>query len=235
MKFSTRSIVSTLALLAIAGSASLATLSYAGPPEAPAPAPTKMDKPVKGGDKDKAAPGGAAVGTVAPAFALKDVDGKDVKLDDFKGKVVVIEWFNPGCPYIVYHHGKKTTFNDLHKEYKDKGVVFLAINSSAKGMEGNGVELNKKMRDEWKIAYPILIDEDGKTGRAYQAKTTPHMFVIGKDGKVAYNGAIDNDSKMEKSSGATNHVKAALDEILADKPVTTSSTKPYGCGVKYAK
>lgn len=177
------------------------------------------------------------VGDAAPAFTLTDTDGKTHNLSDFKGKVVVIEWFNPECPFIVKHHAeskKNMTFNKLYEEYNSKGVVFLAINSSAPGKQGAGLELNKKMKTEYKMEYPILLDESGDTGREYGAKTTPHCFVIDAAGHLAYQGAIDNNSNIDKG-GDKNYVKAALDEVLAGKSVSESQTKSYGCSVKYAK
>lgn len=187
------------------------------------------DKPA--GEQPKAAEG-AAVGTTAPDFTLTDTDGKTIKLSEVgKGKIVVIEWFNPECPIIVGHH-EKGTFAKLQKDYMPKGIVFLAINSSGPGKEGNGKEKNAKARANWKMEYPVLIDEDGKIGKAYGAKCTPHMFIIGKDGKVAYNGAIDNGSAAKP--GATNYVAKALDEMLAGGSVTETSNRPYGCGIKWA-
>jgi peroxiredoxin len=176
---------------------------------------------------------GAEIGQKAPDFSLTDTDGKTVKLADFSGKIVVLEWFNPECPIIMRHHKSGTTFNDLHKEYSEKGVVFLAINSSGKGLQGSGVELNKTKKTEYKLPYPILMDESGEVGRAYGAKTTPHCYIINKDGALAYNGAIDNDASDKASS--KNYVKNALDQVLRGETVTESKTKPYGCGVKYGK
>lgn len=220
-----------VAALLIAGGVALAgtlstTQAFAADPE-----PSKGDKG-KADHKNDAKPG--AVGSTAPAFTLTDTDGKSHALADLKGKIVVIEWFNPECPFIVKHHKVNTTFNNLFSEYNSKGVVFLAINSSAKGKQGNGKDLNAKMKTEYKMEYPILIDEDGAVGTAYGAKTTPHVFIIGTDGKIAYNGAIDNSTDVKKA-GDKNYAKMALDEMLAGKPVSTTETKPYGCSVKYAK
>jgi peroxiredoxin len=219
-----------IAALMVAGGVALAgTLStqqaFAADPDS--------SKSAQPGKKDKA-PAGATVGSEAPAFTLTDTDGKSHNLSDFKGKIVVIEWFNPECPFIVKHHKVNPTFNNLFSEYNSKGVVFLAINSSAKGKQGNGKDLNAKMKTDYKMEYPILMDEDGKVGMAYGAKTTPHVFIIGTDGKIAYNGAIDNNTDVKKA-GDKNYAKMALDEMLAGKPVTTAETKPYGCSVKYAK
>lgn len=176
----------------------------------------------------------AKVGETAPDFALKDLDGKDVKLADFKGKIVVLEWFNPGCPFVVKHHSTLDTMAKTAAAYKDKNVVWLAVNSGAEGKQGAALADNVKAKKDWKIAYPILLDPTGATGKAYGAKTTPHMFVIGTDGKLAYAGAIDNNSSP-KTAGEKNYVKNALDEIIAGKKVTDATSESYGCGVKYGK
>jgi peroxiredoxin len=179
---------------------------------------------------------GVSVGDAAPAFTLKDTDGKDVSLDSLRkdGKIVVAFWFNPKCPFVVKHFEKGgNTFNDMFTAYKDKKVSIVAINSNAAGEQGSGKDTNATAKKDWKIEFPILLDESGDTGKAYGAVTTPHCFVIGTDGKIAYVGAIDDDSGGKV--GKTNYVSKAVDELLAGKPVTTSSTKPYGCSVKYGK
>jgi len=184
---------------------------------------------------DKQMEKGAVVGKPAPDFSLKDLDGKPVKLSDYKDKVVVLEWFNPNCPFVAAAHGKDGALRDLPSKAAADGVVWLTINSSAAGQEGAGVEANKKMRDEWKISNPVLLDESGTVGRAYGAKSTPHMFVIDAKGVLAYSGALDNapQGKVEGDK-KVNHVEAAIAELKAGKPVTNKETKPYGCPVKYA-
>lgn len=180
------------------------------------------DKP--DGKRDgKPAAATVAIGQDAPAFELKGHDGKTYKLSDYKDKVVVIEWINRECPVSL---GKNETMRKTSETYAAKGVVWLAIDSTG----GHKAEDNASFIAEKGIKYPILSDADGATGHAYGAKTTPHMFIVNK-GKLAYMGAIDDDAKSPK----TNYVSAALDEILAGKAVTTSSTKSYGCSVKYAK
>jgi peroxiredoxin len=181
---------------------------------------------------DKAAP--AKVGEAAPSFELTDTDGKTVKLEDYKDKIVVLEWFNPECPHVVKHHAKNTTFNDLHKEFADKGVVFLAVNSGAAGMQGSGKDLNAKYKKDWNKAYPILLDESGSVGKAYGATTTPHMFIIGKDGKLAYKGGIDNNKAFD-AKDYKNYVEQTLNQMIKGETVTEPETKNYGCGVKYGK
>ncbi len=178
----------------------------------------------------------AKVGEAAPDFELKDLDGKTVKLSDYKGKVVVLEWFNPGCPFVKAAH-KKGSLVDTAKKEMDKGVVWLSINSGAPGKQGHGVEANKTGVTEFGMTNPVLLDEDGKVGKAYGAKHTPHMFVIDKQGKLAYAGAIDNspdgEGESPKDGKLINYVQEALTDIEAGKPVRTPSTEAYGCSVKY--
>lgn len=229
-----------MAALALAGgmivAGAVSAPAFADPgTKTAAPAP-KHDAKHDAKQKDEKKADALKIGDTAPEFKLTDTDGKEHKLSDFKGKVVVLEWFNPECPFIIKHHAeskKNMTFNKLYEDYNSKGVVFLAINSSAPGKQGNGLDLNKKMKTEYKLPFPILIDESGETGRAYGAKTTPHCFVINAEGKLAYMGAIDNNKNVDKA-GDKNYVKNALDEILAGKPVTEATTASYGCGVKYS-
>jgi peroxiredoxin len=180
---------------------------------------------------------GAAVGAAAPDFALQDVDGNTVKLADYQGRVVVLEWFNPDCPFVKASHTKGSLVGTAGKQV-DKGVVWLAINSNAPGKQGNGVERNREARKAYGMSHPVLIDEDGRVGRAYGATNTPHMFVIDRQGKVAYRGAIDNspDGEGQSPQGGklVNYVEAALDDVAAGRPVRTAETKAYGCTVKYA-
>jgi peroxiredoxin len=164
----------------------------------------------------------------APAFTLEDVDGKKVSLSDFADKIVVLEWMNPGCPIWTRHH-KAGTFRKLAEKYKDKGVVWLAINSTHSADK----EKNKKFAETEKVPYPILDDHAGTVGKAYGAKTTPHMFVIDKHGRLAYEGAIDDDPAGKKEN-PLNYVDQALTELLAGKAVSVPKTEPYGCSVKYA-
>lgn len=178
----------------------------------------------------------AAVGKPAPNFSLKDTAGKKWKLSDLKGKIVVLEWFNHGCPFVKKHYGSGN-MQKLQKEYTGKGVTWLSINSSAKGKQGNATnaEHDKAVKDNNAAPTAVLVDEDGAVGRAYGAKTTPDMYVIDKQGVLVYAGAIDDKSGFDQSEIATakNYVKAALDELLSGKTVTVAETKPYGCSVKY--
>jgi glutathione peroxidase-family protein len=173
----------------------------------------------------------------ASSFSLPGVDGKTYSLDQFKGKVVVLEWFNSGCPFVEKYY-ESGAMQRLQKEYTSKDVVWLTINSSAKGKQGNmSPEEHRAKMTEWNMTPTmVLLDENGTVGRKYSAKTTPHMFIVNKDGSQAYQGAIDDKPSTKKSDieSSKNYVKAALDELLAGKSVSMSSTTPYGCSVKYA-
>ncbi len=175
-----------------------------------------------------------AIGSKAPDFSLKDTSGKSHRLSDYtrKGKVVVLEWFNPDCPFVRKHHVSFKTMRDLAAELREKNVVWLAINSGAPGKQGAGRDRNVRARTDYSIEYPVLLDEKGKVGRLYGAKTTPHMFVIAADGTLIYKGAID-DSPNAKELGGTVYVRAAVEQHLAGKPVATPETNSYGCSVKY--
>jgi hypothetical protein len=177
------------------------------------------------------------VGQPAPDFALKDLDGKVHKLSDLKGKVVVLEWFNPGCPYVVASHTKGSLVGAGARASKE-GVVWMAVNSAAPGKQGHGIDVNRTAARTFSMSYPILIDESGVVGKAYGATNTPHMFVVGKDGKLAYKGAIDNSPDGERGAPQggvlVEYVSATLADLAAGRPVRTPQTKAYGCGVKYA-
>jgi peroxiredoxin len=176
------------------------------------------------------------VGTAAPAFSVADTKGKTHSLTDYKGKWVVLEWFNPECPFVKKHYGSGN-MQKLQQEYTGKGVVWLSIDSSAAGKEGNLTpETADKTMSDWKMtATTLLLDFDGKAGQSYGAKNTPHMFVINPEGKIVYEGAIDSKPTANPADigSATNYVKGALDEAMAGKPVSNATTKPYGCSVKY--
>ena len=176
------------------------------------------------------------VGSAAPNFSVQDSKGKAQSLSQYKGKYVVLEWFNPDCPFVKKHYGGGN-MQKLQEEFTSKGVVWLSIDSSAKGKEGNlSPDQAEKKMSEWKThSTALLLDEDGKAGKAYGAKNTPHMFVINPEGKIIYEGAIDSKATPNPAdiADSTNYVKAALDEALAGKPITTPSSRPYGCSVKY--
>ena len=177
------------------------------------------------------------VGQPAPDFSLTDVHGKAVKLSDFKGKTVVLEWVNPGCPFVQKHYNT-SNMQTLQKDATTKGVVWLSVNSTEKGHQDYmaPAKLDAKMNGEWKGASSyLLMDESGKVGQAYTAKTTPHMYVIDGGGKLVYAGGIDDKRSANPADVKTakNFVRAALDETLAGKPVTVATATPYGCSVKY--
>ena len=224
-----KQIWSLVAVGVIAMSASVVAQEGAKPAAKPG---EKQVQPAQDGKKDaKKDKVEVKVGEKAPEFSLKDTDGKEHALSSLSGKIVVLEWFNPDCPFVQKQHEKTTTMADLVKKYGDK-VTFLAINSNAPGSMGSGKDRNAKAKTDWKLDYPILLDETGEVGKAYQSKNTPTMYVIDAKGNLAYWGAIDDDSSADKA-GKTNYVGKALDELLAGKPVSQSKTKPYGCNVKY--
>jgi len=177
-----------------------------------------------------------AVGSAGPDFSVSDSKGKAQSVSQYKGKYIVLEWFNPECPFVKKHYGSGN-MQKLQEEFTGKGVVWLTIDSAAPGMEGNLTpdQANAKAA-EWKThATAFLLDPEGKAGRTYGAKNTPHMFVINPEGKVIYEGAIDSKATPNPAdiASSTNYVKVALDESLAGKTVTTPSSRPYGCSVKY--
>jgi peroxiredoxin len=185
-----------------------------------------------------AAPAFAAVtvGQPAPDFSAPDLSGKAVKLSDYKGKFVVLEWINPECPYVRRHYDSGN-MPSLQKELAGKDVVWIAVNSSS---ESSGEFTPPEGMRKWlasKGAAPsaTLIDKDGKVGRLYNARTTPHMYVVDPQGKLVYAGAIDDKrwANAEETKAAKNYVRAALGEAMAGKPVSVSATSPYGCSVKY--
>ncbi len=170
----------------------------------------------------------AKVGQPAPAFQLSDQSGGTVKLADLAGRVVVLEWINPQCPF-VQRHAKAGTMKSLAERYADRGVVWLGVNSTHFMDRGD----DRAWHDAKSLPYPVLGDHDGAVGHLYGATTTPDMFVIDRSGILVYAGAIDDDPRGSKGKEATNYVAAALDEVLAGKPVAVPDTKPYGCSVKY--
>jgi len=179
----------------------------------------------------------AIVGQPAPAFTATDTGGKAVSLADFKGKHVVLEWVNPGCPFVVKHYSS-ANMQGTQKEATAKGVVWLAVSSTAPDASDykKPADLAQWMHGQKAAATATLMDDDGKVGKAYGARTTPHMYIVDPAGTLVYAGGIDNkpSSNAADIPSSTNHVKAALAETLAGKPVSQASTRPYGCSVKYA-
>ncbi len=175
-------------------------------------------------------------GHQAPDFALGAADGKTYHLSDFKGKYVVLEWFNKDCPFTRKHYDSGN-MQRLQETYRKKGVDWLSICSSAPGQQGflTKADAVKQRIDDKVQSTATLLDPEGKVGRLYGAKTTPHMFVINPKGTLIYDGAIDNNDSPDPGDipKSKNYVAMALDNALAGKPVEPSSTKPYGCSVKY--
>lgn len=180
----------------------------------------------------------AVIGKPAPEFTLTDTNGKSHKLSDFKGKTVVLEWINHGCPFVVKHY-VDGNMQKLQKTYTDKGVVWLSICSSAEGKQGymTPEDWNKTTAEKKALPTAVLLDGQGKVGMLYSAKVTPHMYIINPEGVLVYNGAIDSIKSTAAAdvAKAENYVAKALDEVLAGKAVTTASTPAYGCSVKYAQ
>lgn len=176
-----------------------------------------------------------ASGDEAPDFSLKALDGKTYKLSGFRGKIVVLEWTNPGCPFVVGHYSSGN-MPSLQEKYTKQDIVWLTINSTRPDHpEARSPDECHEIYASWNSkATAHLIDADGSTGKLYGAKTTPHMFIVSTDGKVLYNGAIDDDRSTNGGRNAKmNYVALAIEEIKAGKTVTVTTTKPYGCSVKY--
>jgi peroxiredoxin len=178
----------------------------------------------------------AEIGKPAPAFTLQTCESKSVSLSDYKGKVVVLEWTNYGCPFVMKHYGSGN-MQKLQADAAAKGVVWLSICSSAPGKQGHAApaDANKACAEKNSAATAYLIDESGATGHAYGAKRTPEMYVINADGILVYHGSIDDKKSADPAdiALARNHVAAAIDETLAGKPVSTPETEAYGCSIKY--
>jgi peroxiredoxin len=179
----------------------------------------------------------AVVGHAAPAFTLADGNGTPRSLAEFQGKIVVLEWWSPECPFVGKHYGSGN-MQRLQKEWTAQGVVWLTVNSSGAGQQGyvDGATASTLLRKRGAAPTAVLLDPDGKVGRAYGAKTTPHLFVIDGKGTLVYAGGIDDKPSTDQADVATakNYVAAALAEVTAGRPVTIASTQSYGCGVKYA-
>jgi peroxiredoxin len=176
------------------------------------------------------------VGKAAPNFTLPDTNGKTRSLADFKGKFVVLEWYQPDCPFVGKHY-RSGNMQSLQKEYTAKGVVWFSNDSSAPGQQGNyPVEkLNEIAASDGAARTALLLDPDGKVGRLYGAKTTPDMYIIDPKGTLVYEGAIDDKRSTDLADvkTATNYVKTALEAVMTGKTVPTTATRPYGCSVKY--
>ncbi|MDP2020386.1 MAG: thioredoxin family protein [Hydrogenophaga sp.] len=177
----------------------------------------------------------ASVGQPAPDFTLSDTAGKPVKLSQVKGKLVVLEWNNPGCPFVRKHY--QGNMQALQKNFTNQGVVWLAINSTedASGDYLSPPQLARWMQDKGASPSATLMDEDGQVGKAYGARVTPHMYIVNAQGLLAYAGAIDSipTARVADIQKATNHVRQGLGELLAGKPLSTTTSQAYGCSIKY--
>lgn len=213
----------TIRLAALAACLALAACSPASEAKSPAPA-------------TKAPAATAEIGKPAPAFSAMDVDGKERSLSEFAGKVVVLEWTNKDCPFVKKHYGSGN-MQALQKEITGKGAVWLTVLSSAPGKQGHleGPAAKAQMTEAGGAQTAYLLDPTGVIGKSYGAKTTPHMYVVDAKGTLVYAGGIDDkpSANPDDVKTAKNHVRAAIDELLAGKTVTTASSQPYGCAVKY--
>lgn len=178
----------------------------------------------------------AQIGKPAPDFSVTGSDGRTHTLSEYKGKIIVLEWVNHGCPYVRKHYDTGN-MQALQKELTDGGVIWLSIISSAPGQQGHSTaeKANADAASNGSHPSAVLLDENGEVGRLYEAKTTPHMFVVNTDGTLAYKGAIDDKPTFahDTVTGAKNYVRQAVSEIKNGKPVSEPLTTPYGCGVKY--
>lgn len=178
----------------------------------------------------------AAVGQPAPDFALRDTGGKTVRLSDYKGKTVVLEWTNPGCPFVRKHYDSGN-MPATQKEAIDRSVVWLSINSTEKASSDylEPPKLAHWLHERKGVATAVLMDEDGAAGKSYGARTTPHMYIVNPDGVLVYAGAIDSipSARPADIAKATNYVNAALADLAAGRPVAQAVTQAYGCSIKY--
>lgn len=178
----------------------------------------------------------AVPGQPAPDFTLKDTRGKAVRLSDFRGRHVVLEWTNPGCPFVRKHYDSGN-MQALQQEATARNVVWLTLNSTdpAHGDYLAPAQLARWMDEQKAAPTATLMDADGQAGRAYGARVTPHMYLIDPQGRLAYAGGIDSiaSARAEDIPRATNHVRVALDEALAGRPLSRATTQPYGCTIKY--
>jgi peroxiredoxin len=178
----------------------------------------------------------AKVGQPAPDFTLTNIDGKQITLHNFTGKWVVLEWINYDCPFVRKHYSAGNMQN-LQKTYTEKGVVWLSINSSSPGKQGHftAAEIHARMSSHKAYNSDYLLDPEGTVGKAFGAKTTPHIFIIDPQGKLIYTGGIDSIRSADPDDipKATNYVREVLEAVLAGRPSPFSSTESYGCSVKY--
>jgi peroxiredoxin len=225
----------TVSLFAIAAAAAC---SKSSSPEAKSPAPEANETApapataeATPAPVEPAEPAPATLGP-APDFSLPDLTGKEVSLSEHKGKTVVLEWFNPGCPFVKYAHADGPLKDQASRLMSDD-VVWIAINSGAPGKQGAGVDTNNKAAKEWGMKHAVLIDESGDVGKAYGAKTTPHMYVVSPEGELVYRGALDNAPLGNADGEVVNYVDAALEALANGQTPAVQEQKSYGCSVKY--
>ena len=198
--------------------------------------PTLAALTVLGAGGLPAAHAAATVGQAAPGFTLKDASGKTVQLSDYRGKFVVLEWTNPGCPFVQKHYGSGN-MPATQKDATGQGAVWLSVNSTEKA-SGDYLEPGKLtgwMKEHKAVPSAVLMDEEGSVGRAYGARTTPHMYIVNPQGLLVYAGGIDSIPSADPADikKAVNYVRQGLGEALAGKPLTAATTRPYGCSIKY--
>ena len=205
-------------------------------PRAAAPEANAATVMVTSSDDHTAPTARATIGKPAPDFTLTDTSGRRFRLADQKGKIVVLEWFNPDCPFVRRAH-EKGSLKGYASAKEREGVVWVAINSAAAGNQGHDPARNVAAKKEWGLTHPILLDPSGEVGHVYNATNTPHIFVIDANGTLVYGGAIDNSPDAEgespTSGGLENYVESALAAVRAGRRVATAATKAYGCSVKY--
>jgi peroxiredoxin len=206
-------------------SASATSTTNAAVATAAAPAPLPAT-----GQVQKIVAGKAVLGEQAPDFTLSDVNGKTVKLSQYKGKAIVLEWFNPTCPYCQDVYKEGGVLREMPERWMREGVVWLSINSQGPEEAGSGIEENKKFMRENEMRTPLLMDPTGAVGKAYGAKTTPHVFVISEKGVLVYRGALDNAPRgvVPPKDVKTNYVESALKDLKAGHAVVVNETRPYG-------
>lgn len=172
-----------------------------------------------------------SAGDTAPAFTVSDVNGTSHSLADYKDKIVVLEWMNPGCPFVQRHY-REGTFVALANHYADQGVIWLAVHTAPE----SAIPADKEFAESNNIPYPVLMDNDGSLGKSFGAKTTPHVFVIGRDGKIIYSGGVDNDPAGEMiSADREQYLAVALKAAVEGTKPSITEAKPYGCSVKYSE
>ncbi|HQF25501.1 MAG TPA: redoxin domain-containing protein [Polyangiaceae bacterium] len=232
-----------IGVIVVAGLTSCRTSETISESSERAPSPRISDSP-DASDSAQAPPrhappvvtGKAELGKPAPLFSLLDEAGKTVSLTDYRGKIVVLEWFNPFCPFVKASHERGSMKPAIEKAER-QGAVWLAVNSAGPGKQGHEAVANAAAKKQWNMNYPALMDATGEVGRAYGAQRTPHMFVIDSAGILVYMGAIDNspdgDRGSPKDGVLVSHVEEALEDIAMKRAVRTASTEAYGCTVKY--